>query len=146
MKKGTKRITIILIVLVVSLILSAAMGLIIYNNQEGSYKYHDMSVDKIKPLEEINNLMSLDGLSDRERELWYKVNSNLLEKYSYNPSVREQAAQQIYENQLFVDKFGEEEFNKTAGIPGSDIIRRQQLINRLIEEAWIKAFGPNRNE
>ena len=137
MKKGTKRITIILIVLVVSLILSAAISLILYNNYEDSYDY---SEPKKKQLEEVYKIMSLDCLSDRERELWYTVNESALAKY--NLAVRERAAQQIYENQLFVEKFGEEEYSKTAGIPGSDIIRRQQLKNRLIEEAWIKAFGP----
>lgn len=141
MKKGTKRKTIIWIALVICLMLATTIGFIVYNNYEGSYEY---SEPKIKPLEEVYKIMSLSSLSDRERELWHTVNESALAKY--NLAVREQAAQQIYENQLFIKKFGKEEFYKTANIPEAAALRRQQLKNRLIEEAWMKAYGPNRNE
>lgn len=137
MKKGTKRKTIIWIALIICLMLATTIGFIVYNNYEGSYEY---SEPKIKPLDEVSNMMSLSSLSERERKLWYTVNENKLAKYRLHNY--EQAAQQLYENQLFVDKFGEEEFYKTAGQQGSAELRRQQLKDRLVEEVWIKIFGP----
>lgn len=141
MKKVTKRkaffgVALICLMLVM---LAAAIGFI-NHNQEGFYEFNDMPQNKIDPIEEIHKMMSLDCLSDREQELWYKVNQQSLSRY--NPVHRREVAQQMYEDQLFTDKFGEEEFNKTFGLPGSTELRRQQLENKLLEEAWIEAFGP----
>lgn len=100
-----------------------------------------MPINNTQPLRGLNR-MSLSGLTDRERELWYKANNHLLAQYSYNPEVRRKAAEQIYQNQQFVQKFGEAEFNKTAGLPGSDVFRRKQLENRLTKEAILNTFKP----
>lgn len=101
-----------------------------------------MPNDSIQPLQGLNR-MSLSNLSDREKEAWYAANQNALSKY--NPRVRRQAAEQIYQNQQFVKKFGKEEFYKTAAAPEAAAFRRKQLENRLIEEAWRKTFRPKTN-
>jgi hypothetical protein len=56
-----------------------------------------MPINKIQPLQGLNK-MSLSGLSDREKEQWYKANEQQLAKYSYSPRAYEQAAEQMYQN------------------------------------------------
>jgi hypothetical protein len=86
--------------------------------------------------------MSLNDLNDREREQWYKANEQQLAKYSRNPRLYARAADQMYKNQLFKQKFGQAEFDKTYGMPGGAALRNKQLENRLIQEAVRSTFKP----
>jgi len=99
-----------------------------------------MPLNNIQPLQGLNK-MNLSGLSDRERKQWYEANKTALAQYQ-NPIIRDQVANQMYKNQLFRQKFGEEEFNKTFGLPGSAEWRNQQLERRLVKEAIKNTFKP----
>lgn len=96
-----------------------------------------MPIDNMQPLRGLNR-MTLSGLSSREREQWYNQNRHLLDKYSIGE--RKRAAEQIYKNQQYVKMFGQDEFNKTAGMPGGAKFRNNQLKHALINDAWDNTF------
>ena len=56
--------------------------------------------------------------------------------------MRRKAAEQLYQNQQYINKFGQEEFDKTVGIPGSAQLRNQRMERRLVKEAIKNTFKP----
>ena len=93
--------------------------------------------DTIKSL----RLPGLNEISEEERQRFMLANDDKLRKYR-SPGKKRQAAEVLYNNQLFKSTFGEDAFQK-AKEAGYDYSTRNQLLKeKLVDDAFKEAYSP----
>lgn len=84
-----------------------------------------MPIIKIKGLEGLNGLYDL---SEDERKAFFDEHGYKLTKYEGNPMAYSEAASRLYKNRQFIDKFGEDAFNK-MNVQERDSFYEESLLN-----------------
>ena len=97
------------------------------------------------PTEQTKSLRGLPGLnsiSEQERQAFMLNNADKLKQYR-SPGKRKQAAEILYNNQQFINTFGQEEFDKmNNGTRASYDYRNELLKNKVIDDAFKEAYSP----
>lgn len=99
------------------------------------------------PLIEIEGLKGLPGLnhlSEKEKTAFYERNKSILNNQNFsNPLVMNAAAEVLYNNKLFKDKYGQDFFNEyNNGTEESYLFRNNLLKNDIVNEAWKNYLYP----
>ena len=90
----------------------------------------------------LRGLPGLNRLSEEERQAFMLANEDQLKQFR-RPGDRKRAAEIMYNNQLFVNKFGEDKFNSLgANTEDAYNLRNEYLRNTVIEDEWNKRFNP----
>lgn len=93
----------------------------------------------------LRGLPGLNSVSEEERNAFMLANDDQLKQFK-SPKVRDQAADILYNNQLFVKKFGQEAFDSlNDGTEESYNRRNQVLRSTVINEAFNNKFGKDKD-
>lgn len=93
-------------------------------------------------LKGLRGLRSLGELSDGERNKFYADNAAILSKYSDNPMHYGIAAERLYNNHKFIQKFGKEAFDQlNDGTKASYDLRNQLFHDKVIFDAYQDTWG-----
>lgn len=93
----------------------------------------------------LKGLKGLSGLSEKERWAFMDANADVLNQYR-NLRNRERAAEALYMNKQFIDKFGIDAFNKFDGSQAAFDMRNQMLKDTVANEEYAKRFKNNMDE
>lgn len=105
-----------------------------------------MAIDRPKGLKGLRGLRGLGELSEGERKKFYADNAAVLSKYGNNPMHYGIAAERLYNNQKFINAFGEEAFDQLNDGTKASYDRRNQLFrDRTIENAFVDKYGKESN-
>lgn len=94
----------------------------------------------------LRGLPGINRLSDSEREAFYEANQDILNSNNFvGPREMEKAAEVLYNNKQFVNKFGRDVFNQMSGNNAKDYEDRNALLQEtIVNEAWNKYLSPFR--
>ena len=91
----------------------------------------------------LRGLPGLNTLSDRERQIFMLNNAEKLKAYARNPRLRDRAAEILYNNQAFINKFGQEEFDRlNDNSEESYNLRNQLLREKVVNDAVEEHYKP----
>lgn len=95
-------------------------------------------------LQGLKGLPGLNHLSDREKAVFYNANKDILNTKNFrSPRAMDRAADILYNNKLFVNKFGQNAFDQyNNGTEEAYNLRNTMLKNSIIEEEWNKYLSP----
>lgn len=94
----------------------------------------------------LRGLPGLNKLSAEERNAFLKLNASKLKKYEEEPELYNQAANMLYNNQMFKQAFGDDVF-KAAKASGYDMEQRNQLLrDKVINDAINEAYMPTEED
>ena len=95
----------------------------------------------------LERLRGLNEISAEEREAFMLNNAEKLKQFAHMPSLKKQAAEILYNNQKFVNTFGEDAFNKmNDGSMNAYEARNALLRSKTINDAWETNYSPmNKN-
>ena len=92
--------------------------------------------------DKLRGLPGLNRLSDEERQKFMLANADKLKQYS-RPGDRKRAAEILYNNQQFINKFGEDTFNKMSdGSQDSYEARNNLLREKVVNDEWQRRYSP----
>lgn len=97
------------------------------------------------PIEQNKGLRGLPGLnniSEQERQAFMLNNAEKLKQYR-SPGKRKQAAEILYNNQQFINKFGQDAFDKlNDGTQSSYNYRNSLLKEKVVDDAFKDTYSP----
>ena len=90
----------------------------------------------------LRGLPGLNRLSEEERNNFYAAHSDILNRF-HNPGNMRKAAEILYNNQQFVNTFGQDEFNKfNDGTAASYDLRNNMLTEKIVNDEWNRLLNP----
>lgn len=94
----------------------------------------------------LRGLRGLGELSDAERKRFFADNAAVLDKYRNNPMHYGMAAERLYENQKFINTFGEDAFDQlNDGTRASYDYRNQLFRAKIIDNAFVNRFKKDKD-
>lgn len=101
-----------------------------------------MAINRPKGLPGLRGLRGLGELSEGERKKFYADNAAVLSKYGNNPMHYGIAAERLYNNQKFINAFGEDAFDRlNDGTKASYDYRNQMFHDKIVYNAFQEKFG-----
>ena len=108
-------------------------------------KFAEIKIKKNMPINKIQGLRGLRSfseLSNEERDAFMKSNANILNQY-HNLNNRDKAANILYMNQKFIDKYGIQKFNEMNNDSESSFDLRNQIYKEdVVNTEFNKLYSP----
>ena len=89
----------------------------------------------------LRGLPGLNSISENERQQFLLNNDEKLKKYK-SPGAKRRAAEALYDNQMFISKFGEDAFDQAVANGYTREQRNAALKDAVVNEAFDAAFKP----
>lgn len=94
----------------------------------------------------LRGLPGLNNLSEQERQAFMLNNADKLKAYARNPRLKKQAAEILYNNQQFINQFGQDEFDKlNNGTEEAYTLRNNLLRDKVVGDAFDAAYKPTKD-
>ena len=90
----------------------------------------------------LRGLPGLNSISEEERQAFMLANEDKLKQYR-RPGQKKRAAEILYNNQQFINQFGQDTFNKmNDGTQNSYDLRNTILKEKVVDDAFKEAYSP----